>query len=74
MILYNRYNNNPENLCRMNSIDHIIFHSENSVNQWEYYKNNPELLKNRLDKTSTAGKKNWKNLEFKEKMRKNEIM
>ena len=32
---FNRYNNNPENLCWMNSKDHLIYHQDSQKLMWE---------------------------------------
>jgi intein/homing endonuclease len=34
---FNRYNNNPQNLCFMNSGDHIIYHRDNAKTQYDSY-------------------------------------
>lgn len=41
---FNRYNNNPQNLCFMNSKDHIIFHRDNAKEMYNAYSDETKLL------------------------------
>lgn len=85
---HNRHNNNPDNLCFMNSKDHYIYHSdcgftkENQIKgtiaakeRMEYLKeNNPESVLERNKKFSESLKKYINSLPEEEKMERFEIL
>jgi|GEM_PF-3194461 len=59
----NRYNNNPDNLFKMNSQDHFLYHSENNY-ILQLKENNPEKYKEHCENVSK------KSLEYHQKLNK----
>lgn len=53
---YNKTDNRPENLCVLDSQEHIRFHCKNSKKHWGYYRNNPIILSRRIKRLSNARK------------------
>lgn len=60
---FNRFNNSPDNLCWMSSLDHFKFHSEN-MQQWhsEAKLNNPELYDEFRNKVGEGQKRHWQTM------------
>jgi len=47
---YNRHNNNPENLCFMNSKDHFYYHNNTAKEMYDLYDNDTKILHKNLRK------------------------
>lgn len=60
---FNRFNNDPNNLCWMSKGDHYEYHSKNSGLKFNTMReNNPEEYKRLQEKISLGLRKYWKNL------------
>ena len=60
---FNRYNNDPSNLCFMSWDDHIAYHRGHSSTKMKLLKeNNPDLYQEICDKISKGLKNSWNNL------------
>ncbi len=61
---FNRYNNNPENLCWMSSKDHFKYHSDHGKEFWNYIKSDEQRYAAYVKQHSARAKRNWQDPEY----------
>jgi len=71
---FNRFNNNPENLLRMNNMDHSILHQENTGFSFEFWGNMTSIEYNTIcSKMSNGIAEKRKDHEYNEKFLKKQL-